>query len=173
LYKLADFVSPSVIILEDLDLFSNDRERGGDMLGLGSLMNVLDGVNSIYNAVTLGTTNRLETIEKALTNRPGRFDRIVEISPLDDDLRRRMFENRLEEWEYEDEVLEHLIAKTGEWTGAESQEFINTLNLKLISSDNEDKKIDIELVNEIIEIMQKFGVGESSGKVLGFGQRDK
>ena len=79
LYMLADFVSPSVIFLEDLDLFSEDREGVVDQLSLGALMNILDGVNQVKNAVTVATTNRLELIEKALSNRPGRFDRVVEV----------------------------------------------------------------------------------------------
>jgi len=170
LYKLADFVSPSVIILEDVDLFSNDRDRGGDLLSLGSLMNVLDGVNTVLNAVTVATTNRLESIESALRNRPGRFDRVVEVPALDDDLRRRMFSDRLKKWEYSDDTLSHLVNNTDGWTGAEAQEFINTLNLKSIRSEEEITEVSVSLVDEIIEVMNKFGVGENSG-TLGFSSK--
>lgn len=172
LYKLADFVAPSIIILEDIDLFGGDRNRGGDMMGLGSLMNVLDGVNTVRNAVTIASTNSFDTIEKALSQRPGRFDRIVEIPALDKKLRRKMFEDRLKEWDYEDDMLDHLVAKTDKWTGAEAQEFVNTLNLKSIRSEEKIENIDIQLVDEILEVMNKFGVGKNSSEVFGFGQRD-
>ncbi len=171
LYKLADFLSPCIIILEDLDLFSQDRDRGGDAMSLGALMNILDGVNSVGDAVTIGTTNRLETIERALRNGPGRFDRIIEIPALTDNLRCKMFKERLKEWSIKKEVLTNLISQTQEWTGAEVQEFVNSLNLKLISI-NKNKKnprkkvLTIEWVKEIIETMSKFGIGEVSS---GFG----
>lgn len=172
LYKLADFLSPCIIILEDLDLFSQDRNRGGDVLSLGSLMNILDGVNSISNSVTIGTTNRLEAIEGALRNRPGRFDRIIEIPSLSEDLRIKMFSERLKEWKVPKNVLDYISQETKEWTGAEVQEFINSLNLKHISSKRKNKKIDIDLAKEIIETLSNFGVGEASSG-FGFGHKNK
>ena len=63
LYKLTDYVSPSIVILEDLDLFGQDREKGGDRISLGALMNILDGVNTIRNSATIATTNRINVVE--------------------------------------------------------------------------------------------------------------
>ena len=53
---MARFVSPTVVFLEDLDLFAEDREssRGG---GLGELMNQLDGAIDNEDIVTIATTN--------------------------------------------------------------------------------------------------------------------
>ncbi len=168
LYKLADFVSPCVIILEDLDLFGNDRDKGGDILSLGALMNVLDGVNSIKNAVTIGTTNRLSSIESALKNRPGRFDRVIEIPALPKELRKKMFRDRLKGWTVEKGALDYIVENTNKWTGAEAQEFINSLNLKHIGSNKKKKKVTIVWAEEIIKTMNKFGVGEASSS-FGFG----
>lgn len=162
LYKLADFLSPCIIILEDLDLFSQDREKGGDILSLGALMNVLDGVNSIANSVTIGTTNRLASIETALRNRPGRFDRIIEIPSLTDDLRRKMFKERLVNWKMTNDVLDYLISNTMDWTGAEVQELVNSLHLKHISTKRKVMKVDMDWAEDIIKTMSKFGVGEAS-----------
>ena len=169
LYKLADFLSPCIILLEDLDLFSQDRDRGGDMLSLGALMNILDGVNAVDNSVTIGTTNRLESIESALRNRPGRFDRIVKIDALSDELRKKMFAERLQKWKMEEDTLDYIVGQTDEWTGAEVQEFINGLNLKYISSKKKTKTITTEWATEILKMMNKFGIGEKSSR-LGFGK---
>jgi SpoVK/Ycf46/Vps4 family AAA+-type ATPase len=166
LYKLADFLSPCIIMLEDLDLFSQDRDRGGDVLGLGALMNILDGVNTISNSVTIGTTNRLKSIEGALRNRPGRFDRIIEIPPLPKDLREKMLKERLSGWQVTKKTLKYVTEKMNEWTGAEIQEFINSLNLKHISSKRTKRKMEQEWAEEIIGTLSNFGVGEASS---GFG----
>jgi len=169
LYKLADFLSPCIIILEDLDLFSQDRSSGGcDILSLGALMNVLDGINTISNSVTIGTTNRLKSIEGALRNRPGRFDRVIEIPALSEELREKMFKGRLSDWKVSKDVIGYIVGETEEWTGAEVQEFINSLNLKHISSKRKIKKIDQKWAEEIITTMNSFGVGEASSS-FGFG----
>ena len=171
LYKLADFVSPCIIILEDLDLFGGDRDgMGGGDLRLGSLMNILDGVNSVSNAITIGTTNRLNSIEKALRNRPGRFDRIIEIPSLNKELRYKMFKNRLLDWKVSNKTIDYIVENTDEWTGAEAQEFINTLNLNFIHSKKKTKKVDIKLVDKVIETMKMFGIGEISSE-FGFVKR--
>ena len=170
LYKLADFLSPCIILLEDLDLFSQDRERGGDVMSLGALMNVLDGVNSINNSVTIGTTNRIESIEAALRNRPGRFDRIIEIPPLTDDLRNKMFKERLGDWKVSKDVWGYLVENTTDWTGAEVQELVNSLHLKHISSKRKTKKIDKKWAEDIIETMSNYGVGEASSN-FGFSSK--
>ena len=174
LYKLADFLSPCVIVLEDLDLFSQDRDRGGDILSLGALMNILDGINTINNSVTIGTTNRLESIEKALSNRPGRFDRIIEIPSLSKELRTKMFKDRLKKWKVSKTVIEYIVDKTNEWTGAEVQEFVNSLNLKHISSnkDKKVKKVNMKWADEVLESLSNFGVGGVSSN-FGFGKRKK
>lgn len=166
LYKMADYLSPCVLMLEDLDLLAMDRDRGGDLEGLGALMNVLDGVNSIKNSITIGTTNRLTVIEDALRNRPGRFDRIIEIPPLDNALRGKMMDERLTDWVKENGVMDYIISETQDWTGAEIQEFVNGLNLRYIGEKLEKKILTKEWAKSVIEKMNKYGVGEASG---GFG----
>lgn len=172
LYKLADFVSPCVLILEDLDLFAQDRDSAhGTMdVRLGALMNILDGVNTIKNAITIATTNRLHAIEKALRNRPGRFDRIIEIPPLTSSLRTKMFKNRLKDWKVSNETIKYIVDNTDEWTGAEAQEFVNTLTLNFIRSNKKVKKVDNVFVDKVLKTMKQFGIGEQSGK-LGFGKK--
>jgi len=166
-YQLADFVSPCIVMLEDLDLFGVDRDMGGDIHRLGTLMNILDGVNSITNSITIATTNRLESIEKALRNRPGRFDRIIEIPHLDEELRKKMFTDRLKIWKIEETLIDYIVDKTDKWTGAQVQEFVNTINLNFITQGEGDGEITQEIVDKILETMYEFGVGEHS-KAFGF-----
>lgn len=164
LYRLADYVTPAVVILEDLDLFAEDREGVTDSLRLGSLMNILDGVNSIKNAVTVATTNRITLIEAALSNRPGRFDRKVLIDSLDDTLRTRMFKDRLTDFEVSDDVMNNIIRHTKSWSGAEIQEFVNTINLYFIRhKEIEGKKITNDIVDDVMDIMHQFDTAPKAG----------
>lgn len=157
LYLLADFVSPAVIFLEDLDLFSEDREGVVDHLALGALMNILDGVNQVKNAVTVATTNRLELIEKALSNRPGRFDRVVEVPVMPSELRKKMFTNRLDECHVDNGVIDEIVKISKGWTGAQCQEFVNSMNLFFINNNQDDKRhVTLSVVSEVKRLMDSL-----------------
>ena len=172
LYSFVDFVSPSIIFLEDLDLFAEDRSAVRDNIRLGALMNILDGVNSINNSVTIATTNRLDSIEGALRNRPGRFDRIVEIDKLSDELLKRMFTNRLSNNDnpiiFDDEKLEYLVRKTHDWTGAMAEEFVKTVNLLFKRDNVEKRELTDDLIDKSVSMMNRFGIAKKQKKTMGF-----
>ena len=169
LYTLADYVSPCVIVLEDLDLFSEDRDSQSGNLPLGSLMNILDGVNSVENAVTVATTNRIELIEKALSNRPGRFDRKIEVPPLEEHLRRQMFTDRLTGFVLEEGVIDYIVKNTDNWTGAEAQEMVNSFNLHFINiGQEENRKVTKVVVDFVLKILNNYCVQAKNRKKMGF-----
>ena len=137
---LARFVAPTVVFLEDLDLFGENREEGS-WAGLGELMNQLDGVLDNEDIITIDTTNRLEVIEKALQNRPGRFDRIVQIGALDLSCRRRMLKKLLRHAELASMDFDRLIGETDDYTGAQLEELVNTLYILAIEDASRARKI--------------------------------
>lgn len=53
-----------------------------------SLLKILDGEDQVDNIVHVATTNFLNRLDGRLTNRPGRFDRVVNVPPPDADTRR-------------------------------------------------------------------------------------
>lgn len=161
LYKLADYVTPAVVILEDLDLFAEDREGVTDSLRLGALMNILDGVNSIKDTITIATTNRIGLIEQALSNRPGRFDRKIEIDSLNDSLRKRMLNKRLEGFDTTTNLVDYIVTRTSGWSGAEVQEFVNTINLYFIKHKITHRTLDSTIADAVFTIMNDFGAAPS------------
>ncbi|MCY2928905.1 MAG: ATP-binding protein [Planctomycetota bacterium] len=124
--SVARLVRPVVLFLEDLDLFAEERGHG-DGAALGELMNQLDGAIDNEDIVTIATTNRLDVIEKALRNRPGRFDRLIEMGPLDEPCRRKMLQKLMAHAVLSPIDLAHLIAATADYTGAQLEELANTL----------------------------------------------
>jgi cell division protease FtsH len=134
--SLARFVAPVVVFLEDLDLFAEERD-GNNSMGLGELMNQLDGAVDNEDIVTIATTNRLEEIEKALRNRPGRFDRIVHIGEMDEPCRRQMLSRLLSKAVVEPGDLDHLVAATASYTGAQIEELANTIFILAVDKTNQ------------------------------------
>lgn len=77
--ELARELSPTILFLEDIDLYGSAREGNFHKTLLGELMNQLDGIEENKNVIVVATTNRGDELEKALRNRPGRFDDVIEI----------------------------------------------------------------------------------------------
>jgi AAA+ superfamily predicted ATPase len=78
IYHLAQMLAPSVVILEDLDLITKNRQNPYTALSkddvTGELLQVLSGGSAYADVVTIATTNHPEAIDDALAKRAGRFD---------------------------------------------------------------------------------------------------
>jgi hypothetical protein len=81
---MARTLQPSLIVLEDCDLVAEDRSYTpfGNPL-LFTVLDEMDGLSSDVDVCFLLTTNRVDLLETALAQRPGRVDLAVEI-PLPD-----------------------------------------------------------------------------------------
>jgi hypothetical protein len=89
---LAKLLQPSMVVLEDIDLIAGDRSFGpvGANPLLFEVLNQIDGLGDDVDVTFLLTTNRVDILERALAERPGRVDAAVEISPPDEEGRRRL-----------------------------------------------------------------------------------
>ena len=105
--------SPCMALLEDIDAVFEGRNNkapqsmmGGGTLTFDTLLNCIDGIERVDGMLLVVTTNRLDTIDDALKNRPGRIDRVVEFKNLDHEGRVKMALRILE-----DEVAAERMAK--------------------------------------------------------------
>lgn len=165
IYQFARDIAPSAIILEDIDLFGDNRDVSSNSLRLGCLMNVLDGVNSVEGSVTIAMTNSVDSIEAALKNRPGRFDRKVSIGVLSDHLREKMLTDRLAEFDVEDGVFEFILDKTNKTTGAEVDEVIKSINMYFLSMSEEDSTgghLTMEITERVLSMLGRHELKKAS-----------
>ncbi len=97
--SVARMLQPSVIVVEDVDLIAEHRApRMGPlpmMLGqphplLFQLLNEMDGLGEDVNVTFLLTTNRVNMLEEALAQRPGRVDHAAELPLPDAEARGRL-----------------------------------------------------------------------------------
>jgi len=90
--QLARAMSPSLVVLEDVDLIAHERDmHGSPQPLLFAVLDALDGLDGDADVAFVMTTNRVELLERALVERPGRVDLAVEIPLPDADARRRLF----------------------------------------------------------------------------------
>ncbi|MCA0436461.1 MAG: ATP-binding protein [Actinobacteria bacterium] len=91
--QLARALQPAIVVLEDCDLVAEDRgmHPGAKPL-LFEVLDAMDGLAADADVTFLLTTNRVEALERALSQRPGRVDLAVEIPLPDLDGRRRLLD---------------------------------------------------------------------------------
>lgn len=86
-FRLARFLQPSMMVIEDVDLIARERTqmRGpGEEVLLNKLLNEMDGLSEDAEVLFILTTNRPDQIEPALASPPGRIDQSIEF-PLPDE----------------------------------------------------------------------------------------
>jgi hypothetical protein len=81
---------PIVCIFEDIDAMVSRH-------GISELLHWLDGNSQIDKAVNIATTNYPERLDRRLTARPRRFDRLIRIDPPDKHCRQAYFTAKLPE----------------------------------------------------------------------------
>lgn len=95
-------MSPCIALLEDLDAVFEGRANVAPQSGMSSgvtfdtLLNCIDGVERVDGLLLIVTTNNLDKLDSALTDRPGRIDSVVEFKPLDHEGRVKMATRILE-----------------------------------------------------------------------------
>ena len=173
IYTLAQDLSPTLVILEDMDLYAKHREQESSS-ALGELLNSMSGVEGGENIVTVVTTNRVDVIDKALKDRPGRFDRHFYFGPPEtEDLCEKMYVLFGEEM-IEDVNLEAVLRATPKhFTGAHIREVVSYASLLAIEAGNvkEDKKI--FLTKDLLLSSIKAVEGIEIERVIGFGIQDE
>lgn len=153
-------LAPTVLFLEDIDLFGGARETNGNPALLGEFMNQLDGIQENKDIITLATTNKAEVLEKALLDRPGRFDKVLEFKAPDDKSRLKMLTHFAKGLNLDKDIDLKAVAKTvAGKSGAHVRELVNLAVIYAIDgqSYNEEKVILVkaEHFEKALEVVKK------------------
>jgi ATP-dependent 26S proteasome regulatory subunit len=94
MFRDAQQSGPNMVILEDLDrVFPKTGERKSP-IGMHTLLNCLDGMESQEGVITIATANEPTALDRAILKRPGRFDRVVLFNNPNHALRLSFFLNK-------------------------------------------------------------------------------
>jgi len=136
LFDAARYLSPSLIFFEDIDLFGTDRDIERSRI-LGELLTQLDGAEENEGVFIIATTNKPHLLDRALVNRPSRFDIRIRIEKPNEKEREqlvRIFSNKKL---YLNNCNDKIPEMTEDLTGAQIQEVIVHSTIKSLS-DNRD-----------------------------------
>jgi predicted AAA+ superfamily ATPase/ribosomal protein L37AE/L43A len=135
LFDLLPYLGKTVLAFEDIDMISGNRNEvfvNNNLLG--DLLTNMDGMRD-YNepVVILASTNKIALLDEALSSRPGRFDRKIEIG-LPTEASLKMLYKKFSDIDVTDEIIK--LSK--DFTGAHVRETVNTAK---ILARHEDKTI--------------------------------
>lgn len=121
-FRKARAASPSIIFFDEIDSIAASRESGKQLSGLNvltTLLNEMDGIESLKGVLVLAATNRPDVLDSALM-RPGRFDAILYVGPPNREAREQILQIGTRQRPLEHDVdLEALATLTEGYSGAE------------------------------------------------------
>ena len=175
-FRKARQAAPCVIFFDELDAIA--PRRGGGSEGdahvtervLSQMLTELDGLEDLKGVVVIGATNRPDIIDEALL-RPGRFDRILEVPPPDNEARKHIFQIHTKKRPLESDVnLDKLVEMTEGMTGADIAALLNAAAMSAIKEHVRQKsgsKLKISM-KHFETALNKVRKGGSKGKTMDF-----
>ncbi|HLH03788.1 MAG TPA: ATP-binding protein [Bryobacteraceae bacterium] len=169
-FRLARFLQPSLMVIEDVDLIARERTqmRGpGEEILLNKLLNEMDGLREDVEVIFILTTNRPEQIEPALVSRPGRIDQAIEFPLPDEEGRARLTKLYTRGLEIPEELLGTIVARTKGVSAAFIKELMRRCAQSQIEADsNSGTLLSAAAVDRALEEML-FAGGALNRRLLG------
>jgi transitional endoplasmic reticulum ATPase len=124
IFRKARQAAPCIIFLDEIDALVPRRGSGGSESHatesvVSQILTEIDGLEELQNVLIVGATNRLDIVDEALL-RPGRFDRIIEVSNPDSKGRQHIFRIHTKKKPLANDVnVTKLVELTNGFSGAE------------------------------------------------------
>ncbi|MEU1269129.1 ATP-dependent zinc metalloprotease FtsH [Streptomyces sp. NPDC005799] len=159
LFAEARKVAPSIIFIDEIDTIGRARGGGSGMGGhdereqtLNQILTEMDGFSGSEGVIVIAATNRADVLDPALT-RPGRFDRVVMVSPPDRGGRQAILEIHTRQIPLAKDVdLAQVARTTPGMTGAELANLAN--EAALLAVKRKQEKVTQADLSEALEKVQ-------------------
>lgn len=168
LFAEARKVAPSIIFIDEIDTIGRARGGGAAMGGhdereqtLNQILTEMDGFSGSEGVIVIAATNRADVLDPALT-RPGRFDRVVSVSPPDRGGREAILEIHTREIPLSSGVdLAQVARTTPGMTGAELANLANEAALLAVK-----RKQEQVTQTDLSEALEKVQLGAERSLVM-------
>lgn len=142
---MARRLTPSVVVFEDVDLVAEDRAYShGPQPLLFELLNRIDGVDADVDVTFVLTTNRVETLERALVDRPGRIDLAIEVARPDAAAREKLLRLYARELTLDLPDASRLVAATDGVTASFMRELVRRAVLRQLESTPPNRRVNLD-----------------------------
>ncbi|MEV8034084.1 ATP-dependent zinc metalloprotease FtsH [Streptomyces sp. NPDC086182] len=173
LFAEARKVAPSIIFIDEIDTIGRSRSGGSAMGGhdereqtLNQILTEMDGFSGSEGVIVIAATNRADILDAALT-RPGRFDRVVTVSPPDRGGREAILEIHTRDIPLAPGVdLTQVARSTPGMTGADLANLANEAALLAVKRKQEEVT-----QGDLSEALEKVQLGAERSLVMPYEER--
>jgi ATP-dependent 26S proteasome regulatory subunit len=160
LFDMLTYLGSTVLAFEDIDLVSGNRDIHTSSGLLGDLLTNLDGMRK-YNDpfVVLASTNKIDMLDGALADRPGRFDRKILIGLPNDENLKKIYCKLIGS---EVSVDDNLIKMSNKFTGSHVNEVVNTARIIAM---NEGRQVHECLKDACTIVRDNFFDGQTTDQI--------
>lgn len=177
IFSRARAASPSIIFFDEIDSIGSKREGGrggGGVNVLTTLLNEMDGIETLKGVTVLAATNKPMNLDLALL-RPGRFDELLYVAPPDFTGREAIFKVRQRKMDFAEDVdIAVLATMTEGYSGAELVSICEKAGAEVVEickETGEDVKIGMahlvgamkfvkkQITLEMVESFQRWAAG--------------
>jgi proteasome regulatory subunit len=161
LFLLARERSPSIVFIDEIDSIGSMRTQDGTsgsaevQRTLMQLLAEMDGFDNRGNVRIMAATNRVDMLDPALL-RPGRFDRILEVSLPDETARSDILKIHSSRMNIKDVSIEKLVSLTENMTGAELQSICREAGMNAVRNNADYVTFD-DFIYSIDKVTKKAG----------------
>ena len=179
IFSRARSASPSIIFFDEIDSIGSKRENGrsgGSVNVLTTLLNEMDGIETLKGVTVLAATNKPMNLDLALL-RPGRFDELLYVAPPDFAGREAILKVRQQKMDFADDVdISALATLTAGYSGAELVSICEKAGAEVVEickETGEDVKIGMahlvgamkhvkkQITPEMVDSFQRWAAGVS------------
>ena len=162
--RMARALQPALVVLEDCDLVAENRDLSpGAQPLLFEVLEALDGLSNDADVAFLLTTNRVDVLEPALAQRPGRVDLAVEVPLPDQSARRLLLARYARRIAFSTTVLDEVAAQSDGVTASFIKELVR--RAVLIAAEAERDAADNDLTQSLHEMLDE--AQHITGSLLG------
>lgn len=167
-FETARKLAPSLVIIEDIDSAGTVTRKLADHPILGEYLQALDGMEPNNGVIVLATTNHTENIDPAISDRPGRFDRIIEVDLPNSEQRSLILNNLLSKIEHTkitSDVIKNVVSKSDGLSGAWIREIIQTSMIEAMSHGRTSVNAN-DLIFGLKDVLERRGIAYKPTKTL-------
>jgi transitional endoplasmic reticulum ATPase len=158
-FRKARIAAPAIIFFDEFDAIVPRRGMGYTDSGaservISQLLTEMDGILSLENIVIIAATNRPDILDPAVL-RPGRFDRLIYVPPLDEKSRHQVLKIYTRNMPLAKDVdLAHLAATTKGYSGADIEALCREAGMIAMRKNIAAKEVTRE---DFMEALSKVG----------------